>query len=198
MVQFCCLGKKIRKFWNARVHIEIFEVTDPSSMLTILVVKIDVKCRVFFPLRPSKQLASRNFLTSPPKKGYFTCYPGVTIGNHIPGIYGEYQYIPDSSLGEKGPRLSAFAGTEVRRRTREELENRDIFLVSSPGKKPMGPGSHYGLFSVAPHIDGKILYRKMAGPSPVLPTFEASGQRMLAQNLYPLQVYPFATPSELQ
>ena len=109
------------------------------------------------------------------------------------GVHGEYEYVSDPSPGLSGPRLSCFAGVESRRRTREEAENRDVFLGSSPGKKPTGPGSHYGLFSVAPHIDGKILYRKLAGPCPVLPAFEASGQRMLAQNLYPLQVYPLAT-----
>jgi hypothetical protein len=158
-----------------------------------------VICRTHFPLRPSRPLANRNILTSPPKKGYFTCYPEVmTIGNHVQSIIGGYQYASDPYIGEKGPRLSAFAGCEVRRRTRVELENREIFRVPSPGKKPAGLGSYYGLFSVPPHIGGKILYRKMAGPSPILPTFEASGQRMLSQNLYPLQVYPFATPSELQ
>jgi hypothetical protein len=151
---------------------------------------------VNFPLRPGRQLASRNFLTSPPKKGYFTCYPGVTIGNHVRGVYGEYEYLQDNSLGISGPRLSAFAGADNRSRlSREEAEGRELFLTTSPGKKPCGAGSNYGLFSVVPRIDGRVLYRRMAGPCPVLPSFESSGQRMLAQSLYPLQVYPFAATS---
>ena len=150
--------------------------------------------RLRYSLRPGKESAPRNFFTAPAKKGKYTSIPFTTIGSYAHGVVGEYHYESEANF-DNGPRLSAYAAPEMSKIP--QAMPKPVFRVCSPGKRSSGSGSCFGLFSNVPHIDGQSLVRPNAGPCPVQRSWESTGQRMIAQNLYPIQVFHAGSQASL-
>lgn len=119
-----------------------------------------------FPLRRVIQSAPKNVVTNPAKVGSLTCTPSITIGRHTAGVVGEYSYKIEGPASPR-PLPEAFDPP---------------FAPSSPTKKMHGSGTYDGMF-------GKPSYTEL-GPPVKFKTFEQTGKRMLAQSLYPVQIFP--------
>jgi len=119
-----------------------------------------------YPLRPMRDLAPRNFVTNLPPKGHYASTPGTTIGMLKPGVVGEYTY----KIEGPDPDRALLPGPNP------------PFRPSHPAKKLNGSGSHEGLFSHNEYVE--------LGPGKRQKTWEATGSRMIAQHLYPLQILP--------
>eukprot|EP00277_Geminigera_cryophila_P016103 CAMPEP_0179437318 /NCGR_PEP_ID=MMETSP0799-20121207/21234_1 /TAXON_ID=46947 /ORGANISM="Geminigera cryophila, Strain CCMP2564" /LENGTH=206 /DNA_ID=CAMNT_0021218181 /DNA_START=33 /DNA_END=654 /DNA_ORIENTATION=- len=91
---------------------------------------------------------------------------GISRALPTKGIAGEFAY---SIEGPDSPRALPLAFDPP-------------FMYSSPTKKLHGSGTYDGMFA-------KPTYMEL-GPPQRWPTFEQTGKRMLAQSLYPVQVFP--------
>ena len=126
-----------------------------------------------FPLRRVIQSAPKNVVTNPAKVGSLTCTPSITIGRHTAGVVGEYSYQIEGPASPR-PLPEAFDPP---------------FAPSSPTKKMHGSGTYDGMF-------GKPTYMEL-GPPVKFKTFEQTGKRMLAQSLYPVQIFPTSMQSSM-
>mmetsp|Transcript_42646 Transcript_42646/g.134285 ORF Transcript_42646/g.134285 Transcript_42646/m.134285 type:complete len:159 (+) Transcript_42646:536-1012(+) len=121
-----------------------------------------------YPIRTSRKTAPKNIVTSLPKKGHFASTPSLTIGSKARGVCGEYIYTIEGPADPPPLPVSFYPP----------------FKASNPTKKIHGSGTNEGLFQAPTY--------EIQGVKPRSKTFEATGNRMIAQSLYPLQVFPTA------
>jgi len=119
-----------------------------------------------YPLRHTRQPAPRNFFTMPPKKGHYASVPWTNIGGVAHGVRGEYKYDIEGPPDKEPPYIMPAPH----------------FLPSQPGKKSVGLGTNFGLFSATKNV--------AHGPEPRYTCFESTSSRMIAQSLYPMQILP--------
>jgi hypothetical protein len=163
-----------------------------------------------YPLRRTIKTAPRNIVTNEIQQGHYTCTPSITIGDGESWLLssmclGCHVHVVLSAFGmraqgtaliesnQKFTRLLA-AGKKTRGISGEYVYGIEgpepprplpvpfdpPFMFSSPTKKMHGSGTYDGMFH-------KPIYAPQ-GPPARWAAFEHTGQRMIAQTLYPIQV----------